>query len=117
MTKLRDDGYLETDDAVVAACFLGMRVEFPDLAGNREVIALLQIEHGGLFYGNGEHENTCGPRILIPAKKVAEVIADAVHGSLTWFVIVATIPVADGTMAGGDWVLKTWTRTHTKEGT
>jgi len=25
MTKLRDDGFLETDDCVVAACFLGRR--------------------------------------------------------------------------------------------
>lgn len=29
MTTLRDDGYLETDDPVVAACFLGRTIHLP----------------------------------------------------------------------------------------
>ena len=111
MTKLRDDGFMETDDPVVAACFLDK--EFPD----GSMVVGLDIEGVQWFDENTQTFSNHAFPILIPAKTVAEVIADAVHGSLTWFVIVATIPVADGTMAGGDWVLKTWTRTHTKEGT
>ena len=66
MTRLRDDGYLETDDPVVTACFLNRKV--------RQCLRKGFIKLLGVY---SEFWDACGVMtpypLLIPAATVAEV--------------------------------------------
>lgn len=69
MTKLRPDGYLETDDAVVAACFLGHIVDGQDCHGQLDTIEF--DEPFLIAWGMGQSARS--ETLLIPAATVAEV--------------------------------------------
>jgi hypothetical protein len=80
MTKPRDDGYLETDDPLVAACFIGKAVRFqvepnPDdqpVWGDGWLHVVSDYVPG--FCGQDKYGlETGGDTILIPASVVAEV--------------------------------------------
>ena len=75
MTTLRDDGYLETDDPVVAACFMGRDICGMSCNSDRqeaydiETFYLRSVDTSGGCSVNGIY---CYP-LLIPASTVAEV--------------------------------------------
>jgi len=116
MTKLRDDGYLETASAVVAACFLRREVLMRRLGTQFHVATeLAAVSDDGVQNWKGaEH---CYP-ILIPAATVAEVCGFQRAGNGLWFFegreeVLATLLA---------WWLKlpqhelyAWLRTHVKE--
>lgn len=68
MTTLRDDGYLETDDPVVAACFIGRQI----YRGYHETLKSV-TETGVGSIDRAWNYTSCAYPILIPAKTVAEV--------------------------------------------
>ena len=89
MTTLRSDGYLETDNAVVAACFIGKQVTAQGddgpvsgalaelgVDGGRLYAELMvpddESETGASFWAVGDPDNG-GISILIPASVVGEV--------------------------------------------
>lgn len=102
MTKLRDDGYLETDDPVVAACFLGKTV----FSERKEQCFELEEVSKAQPYGHFIKPVIAYP-ILIPARTVAEVydsgdtFTHAVLGSIGMY--------EHPTMTLDDWL-----RTHTE---
>ena len=107
MTKLRDDGYLETDDAVVAACFLGRNARFI-FFDTKEIsdglYAVLTIRQDG--WNNHDYP------IFIPAKTVAEVCDKQAVNPVPLVVLVT----ATGGRSDAPMKLFAWLRTHTKEG-
>ena len=114
MTTLRDDGYLSTDDPVVAACFLGRDVKsealtVPDGTYRRAP--------NGEWWGitlDGVYSDfaiwMCGPYsypILIPAATVAEVALPDVNYRL-YQLITYSVP---------EQRLDNWIHQHTEEAT
>ena len=108
MTTLRDDGYLETDDPVVAACFLGKTVRITTLGGwteskmwriNRRYVDLVACE------------NASYP-IRIPASTVAEVECHNIGTEAHWLMLCHSV---DPT--GSQRTLIAWLRQHTQETT
>ena len=69
MTRLNDDGYLETDDPVVAACFLGQEGLIEGLDDFLDSVGTLTIG----FCDSEGNESTTDYPIRIPAATVAEV--------------------------------------------
>ena len=86
MTKLRDDGHLETDDPVVAACFINHDVRRMGFNG-RDIDEPRKVYRVGpdgvLFYGIV----SVGYPILIPAKTVAEVVLDHAGKATSEYVV------------------------------
>lgn len=109
MTTLRDDGMMETDDPVVAACFLGCHVH--DAGGSGAHDILHQISKDVFFFD----EFSCGT-ILIPAATVAEVCGfnRVTSADLTNAYFHIAIVLA-GRGVNGDSALWDWLRTHTQE--
>ncbi len=106
MTTLRDDGYLETDDPVVAAGFLEYDVKIPDTPLDFE------IEHVGwnhiiLRYG-GEAGRYDYP-ILVPASRVAEVECGNSGIEPHWLMLCHSVDVT-----GSQHTLIQWLRQHTQ---
>ncbi len=102
MTTLRDDGLLETDDPVVAACFLGQRID------SGYVLCVIRNNGWGSWSGE-EQAREAGPYpILIPAKTVAEVWDDDLRvGSV----------LCEYGEDYGRMNLTDWLRTHTQDTT
>jgi len=69
VTKLRDNGFLETDDPVVAACFLGQNARFIFF----DTKEISQGLYGVLTIRSDGWNNHDYP-ILIPASVVAEAV-------------------------------------------
>ncbi len=109
MTTLRDDGYLETDDPVVAVCFLGKEAKFI-MWDTREVSSELYRINAIMPNGWNNH----GWPLLVPAATVAEVCRLTKvgefevwqHQSKAWTL------VANGVDSGK---LASWLRKHTEE--
>ena len=99
MTRLRDDGHLETDSPVVASCFIGELVCVKDLHHKMVDRLIYSVSKGGIW--NGRHDDF---PILISARVVAEVKATA----FKWYVII-------GAVEGGAPALHDWLRQHVKE--
>lgn len=78
MTKLRDDGYLETDDPVVAACFIGKETHSDHMLGHigQQIMWLFELCAPAKSQVLGEDDCWYLYPILIPAKTVAEVATD-----------------------------------------
>jgi len=74
MTTLRGDGYLETDDPVVAACFLGFPVYYCDTNTGPETLNQISKDAHGICYDNWDGFMWASRSILIHAKVVAEVV-------------------------------------------
>ncbi len=113
MTKLRDDGYLETDDPVVAACFLGQEVGFDE--PNKEA-QLDAIPFDEPFLGCTNKHYIEGDTILIPAATVDEVLRE---DPKLLYTIVAPLEgpsVSDKAHACLQWLhVHIHTHTHTEE--
>lgn len=89
MTKLTDQGYLETDDPVVAACFLehdvvGIDAIDPDATGQLQEIAHYSGKTEFLVAHNRDYLAGCS-KLLIPASVVAEAWSrdETAHKALT----------------------------------
>ena len=116
MTKLRDDGMMEIDDSVVAACFLGR--ECLGLSGRpngqdgyeEEPTTPVAIYESGVYDG----ERLYMWPILIPASTVAEVCgwSPDTPGYRWTTSVPAVIQAFDGPTPG---CLSMWLRTHTQE--
>lgn len=72
MTKLRNDGYLETDDPVVAACFLRKNIEADNVHHIPGAGYLNEVHSTAVVVG----WTRCLYPILIPAQTVAEMCYD-----------------------------------------
>ncbi len=104
MTKLRDDGCLETDEPVAAACFLGRSVKCApssDLTLEAVFSDGWQSDERAWDIGDNAYDYP----ILIPAKTVAEVWDDDLR--------VGSVLCEYGDF--GRERLTAWLRTHTKE--
>ena len=101
---LRDDGYLETDDPVVAACFLGKEAKFI-MWDTREPSSELYRINAIMPNGWNNH----GWPIRIPAATVAEVCeySDG-HVVGYWFELILHARM-------GGQILADWLRTHTED--
>ena len=100
MTKLRDDGYLETDDPVVAACFLGYEA--------KTGYSLTTVRSDGWDSWSEAEQARYGSAypIRIPAETFKSVWRsdDAIREFLYQRIRARSIDVLD------------WFRTHTQEG-
>jgi len=106
MTKLRDDGYLETDDPVVSACFLGQT-----MGDWGELVSVgLRLWCDRMVGQDESHEYP----ILISASVVAEVVGfrldTSEHITNSAFVIELFIT---GEVSNGIPVLWDWLSQHT----
>ena len=111
MTKLRDDGYLETDDPVVAACFIEKVVDVcfekdSDEMSSPEVywepLKLYAVAKHCVYISDFDKGSY---PILIPAKTVAEV-CDAVPGQRRTLIVLSI----DNWDVGGK--LEVWLQAH-----
>jgi len=111
MTSLRDDGYLETDCPVVAACFLRREVLMRRLGTQlQHETELAAVSDDGVQNWKGaEH---CYP-ILIPAATVAEVCGfrDSMIGNTTHGILCLFTQPADEAKSQ----IMAWLRTPVKE--
>jgi len=112
MTTLKDDGYLETDDPVVAVCFLDEKIRF-ERDHTDSLVELVGVSKdrvdvyppAGLAVDEREYP------ILIPAKTVAEVWKDADPVKLS------ALAAATSGRCDNPFPMFDWLTTHTKEDT
>ena len=105
-TRLLDSGYLETDDPVVAACFLGKGF-FPTLFNGKRsfgIMTLLLVSPDGVLPG----VDVKFP-YFIPAATVAEVYGQGMTAPAVGLQEVVLFQATHG--------LRAWLRQHTEEKT
>ncbi len=107
MTKLRDDGCLETDDPVVAACFLGRRGVIVRTEGGSRMPARLDSVAADQTYSHGIPSPY---PIRIPAATVAEVECGNSGIEPHWLLLCHSVDVT-----GSQRTLIQWLRKHTQE--
>lgn len=114
MTRLLDTGMLETDDPVVAACFLDKLVFKRNFAGKPYALSALVIRGKDTGYPSDWP-------ILITARVVAEVCSFRRNATTTedfsdvfWHIAIALDVDNDD---DGEGVLYDWLRKHVKENT
>ena len=117
MTTLRDDGYLQTDDPVVAACFLEKRV-VENRKKREGLLCRIDVTQKGIVFGVGFWETDRiykfeydTKAILIAAKTVAEVWKDADPVKLS------ALAAATGGRCDNPFPMFDWLTTYTKEDT
>ena len=104
MTQLLDSGYLETDDCVVAACFIGKSARFVSwdrktLSQGLYLIELVTVK------GWNSHDYP----ILVPASTVAEVECGRSGIEPHWLLLCHSVDVT-----GSQRTLIQWLRKHTQ---
>jgi len=108
MTRLRDDGLLETDDLFVAACFLGREVIFVGHKDEARKGILYSVWHWRKDRNEWFQRNDCATKKLwIPAETVRDVwfqepwsremliLESAINGPEGYFTIGAPCRLAD----------------------
>lgn len=110
MTRLRDDGYLETDDPVVASCFLEQAVCQGSPSAYTYLLSAVSADTWS--------EMEWGYPILIPAATVAEVIKERSESPVFWDVLMWAVmdtEARESEEAPDMNSLYRWLRTHTGE--
>lgn len=112
MTKLRDDGYLETDVPVVAACFFGRQIE------DGYTLCVVRADGWDSWSEKEQSRYGSGYPILIPAATVAETLEFKSYHDTGWGIFQPQIAEhllleikATTTMTG----LVAWLRQHMEE--
>lgn len=115
MTTLRDDGYLETDDPVVAACFLGKAVIGLDGAEQVQFTLRQITRYAGIDQTAMTKRATAYLYpIRIPAATVAEVANPKTPSGYIVYLILLWKSQGTGSATHSKDPLSDWLRTHTE---